>query len=69
MPWDWWYLGSSGTWLQSPARHSGVSKDLALLQLQLRLRQWLGYDPWPGNSICHGMAKNGKKRGGGLINE
>ena len=36
-------------------------KDLALLQLWLRLQQWLGSDPWPGNSICHGEAEKEKK--------
>ena len=34
-------------------------KDPALPQLQLRPRLWLRTDPWPGNSICHGVAKNG----------
>lgn len=23
---------------------------------------WLGFDPWPRNSICHGAAKSKKKR-------
>ena len=36
-------------------------KDLEFLQLQLRWRLWLGCDPWPGNSICHGVAKKEKK--------
>ena len=31
-------------------------KDPAMLQLQL------GSDPWPGNSICPGAAKNEKKK-------
>ena len=35
-------------------------KDLALLQLQSRLK--LGSDPWPGRSICCGAAKNEKKK-------
>ena len=39
-------------------------KDLASLQLQLQLRShlWLGSDPWPGNSIYHGAAKNHNKK-------
>ena len=35
-------------------------KDLALLQLWLRLPLRLGSDPWPGSSICCGVAKNEK---------
>ena len=34
----------------------------ALLQLQHRLQLLLGSDPWPGNSICHGVAKKKRKR-------
>ena len=32
-------------------------KDLALLQLQLRLQLQLGSDPWPRSSICLGAKK------------
>ena len=32
-------------------------KDPALPQLWLSLRLWLGSDPWPGSSICCGVAK------------
>ena len=35
-------------------------KDPEVLQLQLRLKLQLGSDPWPGNSICRGAAKNKK---------
>ena len=37
-------------------------KDPALPQLQVNLLLWLGYDPWPGNSICRGVAKKKKKK-------
>ena len=37
-------------------------KDPALPQLWLRSQLWLGFDPWPGNSICHGLVKNEKKK-------
>ena len=40
---------------------STVGKDLALLQLRLRLQLWLGSDPWPGNSICRRAAKKIKE--------
>ena len=36
-------------------------KDLAKLQLRLRLQLHLSSDPWPGNSICEAAAINGKK--------
>ena len=36
-------------------------KNLALPQLWLRLQLWLRSDPWPKNSICHGVAKKKKK--------
>lgn len=45
-----------------PAWHSGL-KNLALLQVQHRLKMWLGADPWLGNSKCRGSAKK-KKKGG-----
>ena len=32
-------------------------KDPVFLQLLLRLRLWLGSDPWPKNSICRRAAK------------
>ena len=34
-------------------------EDLALLQLQLRLRSqlWLGYDSWPRNPIYHRVVR------------
>ena len=38
-------------------------KDLELLQLQQRWQSGLRSDPWPGNSICYGVAR---KRGEGL---
>ena len=36
-------------------------KDLVLPWLWLRSQLQLGFDPWPGNSICYGAAKNEKK--------
>lgn len=50
---DWHGVCSTRMQLRASAQHSG-SKDLALLKLQL------ASDPWPGNSICHGLAKNEK---------
>ena len=38
------------------AQHSGL-KDAALPWLQHKSRLHLGSDPWPGNSIWHGVAK------------
>ena len=35
-------------------------KHPALLQLQCRSQLQLGSDPWPGNSICLGMAEKEK---------
>ena len=35
-------------------------KNLALPQLWLRSKLWLGSDPWPKNSICSGVAKEEK---------
>ena len=32
------------------------------LQLKLRLKLWLGSDPWSRNSICLGEAKSEKKK-------
>ena len=37
-------------------------KDLALPQLQFRSKLLLGSDPWPRNSICCKVAKNGKEK-------
>ena len=37
-------------------------KDWALLQLWRRSQLQLGSDPWPGNSTCHGVAKNEEKK-------
>ena len=59
---DGWHPGSTGTQVQSPAWHSQWVKDLALLQLQLKLQMWFSSDPWPGNSIgCGGGQKRKKK--------
>ena len=49
-----WDAGS----IPSPAQWG---KDPVLLQLQLRSQLRLGSDPWPGNSICHRVAKKEKK--------
>ena len=39
-----------------------VLKDPALPQLRRKRQQWLGSDPWPGNSIRLGIAKKEKKK-------
>ena len=57
---DWWYLGHTGTQVRSSAALAQLVKDLAWLPLQLRSRLRLGSDPWPGNSICLGVAKKEK---------
>ena len=41
-------------------------KDPALPQLQLRLKQQLRSDLWPGNSTWLGAAKNEKRKGSGV---
>ena len=53
---DWHCLGSAGKRVQSQVAQ--WVKDLVLPQLWLRSRLHLGSDPWPRNSICHGVAKN-----------
>ena len=45
-----WDTGS----IPSPAQWV---KDLVLSKLQCSSQLWLGSDPWPRNSICHGVAK------------
>ena len=50
-----WHLGSTGTWVQ-------CVKDQVLPQMRLRWQLQLGSDPWPRSSICHGAAKNEKKK-------
>ena len=35
-------------------------KDPTFPQLWFRLQLWLGSDPWPGTSMCHGAAKKEK---------
>ena len=47
--------------VRSLAWHSGL-KDLVLLELRHRLQLWLGSDPWSGNSMYHGVAKNEKDK-------
>ena len=37
-------------------------KDQVWLQLQHRSQLQLRSDPWPGNSTCHRVAKNEKKK-------
>ena len=53
--WECWNTGL----IPGPAQWV---KDLALLQLQLTLQLQFGPDPWPGNSICHRVAKKKKKK-------
>ena len=50
-----WDVGSS----PGPARWV---KDPSWLQLLRRSQLWLGSDPSPGNSICHGAAKERKTK-------
>ena len=50
-----WDVGLHPSWAQ-------WVKDPVLLQLQLRSHLWLGSDPGPMNSICHGVAKKEKKK-------
>ena len=49
-------LGSAGIQVRTLGQQAQWAKDLALLQLQLRLQQ-LQSDPWTGNSICRGQPK------------
>ena len=37
-------------------------KDPMLPHLRLRSNLWCRYDPWPGNTMCHGAERKGKKR-------
>ena len=37
-------------------------EDLTLLHPQHRSQLWLVSDPWPGNSLCHRVAKKEKKK-------
>ena len=50
----WWRLCSPRTQLRSPAGWNGL-KDPVLPELWCRLQLWLGCDPWPGDSIRHGV--------------
>ena len=52
---DQWSLCSARMQVRSPAQHSRL-KDPVLPQL------WNRSDPWPGNSIGHGEAKNEEKK-------
>ena len=51
--WDTMSIPGPAQWVRDPA----------LPQLWHRSQLWLTSDPWPGNSICHGAAKKGKKAG------
>ena len=64
---DQWHLWITGT--QVCSGPAWQVEDLALLQLWHRSQVHLGSDPWSGNSICHGVAKKGKKRVGNETNE
>ena len=57
----WWCLGNTGMQDQSPLLAQWM-KDPALPQLQLRLKQQLRSDLWPGNSTWLGAAKNEKRK-------
>ena len=59
--WDQRLLCSVKMQVPSLAQHTGL-KDPALLKLQRLSHLWLGYDPWPGNSVCGRAAKNEKKK-------
>lgn len=52
---EYWDAGS----IPSPTQWI---KDTVLPQLQLGSRLWLRPDPWPGKSIYHRVAKNGKEK-------
>ena len=54
-----WCLWSTGSKVQCPAPTQWL-KDLVLPKLWTRSQLRLGSDPWPGNSICHRVAKKGK---------
>ena len=60
MQWDRQCLCSTRMQVQSLARHSRL-KDPAWPQPWHRMQLWLGPDPWPGNSICHGQPKKKQK--------
>ena len=57
---DRWHLWSPGMQVRSPGQHSGlrICCSCGIYKLQL----WLTSDPWPGNSICCGVAKKEKKK-------
>ena len=57
--WEWVHPCSTRTKVLSHAQHSGF-KDPALLWHRLQLL--LTSDPWPGNSICRGVATSEKKK-------
>ena len=49
--WDIGLIPDMGPWMKDPA----------LLQLQRRSQLWLGSDPSPGNFICQGVARGGRR--------
>ena len=60
-------FGSTGLAVSLESWHTGLIRspkqwvmDLALPQLQQRSQLHLGSDPWPGNSICLGVAQKRK---------
>ena len=55
--WECWDAGL----IPSPAQWV---KDLAMPQLWLRSQLQLESDPWPRNSMCHGVAKKNQRRVG-----
>ena len=59
--WDWRCLCSTRMQVRSPAWHSEL-QDLVMPPLWRRSQLWLGFDLWPGNSICHhGVVKRKKQ--------
>ena len=48
--WDLRHLCSTRMHIRSPNRHSGLNDPA------------LGFDPWPGNSLCCGVAKKEKEK-------
>ena len=59
--WDWQHLQSTGMQVRSWAQHSGL-RIWCCPQLQHRSQLQLRSDPWPGNSISHGVTREREKK-------